>query len=472
MKKPLLATLGVAIAYAGAAWYTGYVGEQKFNEQLALSQQQSAASGMVVEKVKYERGIFTSQVELAIKPISALMPLQQVTMTSSAQHGPLLFGKGLGVGLFDMNSEIKILLRDEQLNSELQAAIGDKLGKIHTRAYLDASYDGVWDVAAIEEKNDKVSFTMQPSSLTFSGKLDSLSGKGTLNIGAIEVAGQDGTNLTVSPMTGDFSVDNLEPGLNITNMQLAMPELKGTNNQGVPFALEGVTLAQIQALNNDKVDTQVKLDMAKLVGPVVVEKGYYHISINQIDKAAIKSMSESMAQAAGVTDPQALQMVYLQMFTQALPLLLQDGLAMQLAMGAEFMGGKSEAQWDIKYVPPADGKSLMQLQGADAYIKLVDSDLLVKAPAGLLQATPASSMVGTYVMEEDGYYVLKATLKNGELVVGNTPVPPEQWMGALSSMMMLAQAGQQPSEEEAAMQAEVAEEAELMQEEETEMAVD
>ncbi len=448
MKKPLFATLGVAIAYTGAAWYTGYVGEQKFREQLELTKQQPASVGMQLDLVKYERGIFTSQVELVIKPLSEL-PLELVRLTSRAQHGPVLFGDGLGFGLYDMTSRFQLQLRDEQMNKDLQAALGDKLGDIHSRVYFDASYDGSWGLDALAKEEDGTSLSMQPSQVNFSGRLDSLSGEAQIKIGAINAKLADGSHIDVAEISGSVQVENLEPGVNLTNMTLTMPEVKGANGQGVAFSLEGLSLAQLQTLNNNKIDTQVKLDMVKLVGPVVVEKAYYHISFNQVDKAALKAINESMSRAAGVTDPEALQMVYLQVFTEALPLLLQEGLSAQLSLGAEFMGGKSEAVWNTRYVPPADGKTLTQLQGLEEYLQLVDSDLSVKAPAGLLQATPASTMVGTYLQEENGNYLLKASFKAGELVIGNTTVPPEQWMTALVGMSAMAQAGQEPAAGEA-----------------------
>lgn len=446
MKKPLFAALGVAIAYTGAAWYTGYMGEQKFREQLALGQQQSSSAGMQLDKVEYDRGIFSSRVELSIKPVSTL-PLEQVTFKSRVTHGPLLFGRGFGVGLYDMQSEFALLLRDETVNTALQAALKDKLDNIRTRVYFDGAYDGLWELEAIEKQQDGVNLSMQPSRLGFSGKLDSLSGKGQLTVGAIKITLADGSRVEMNEMTADVSVENLEPGVNLTNMKLEMPGVNATSATGVPFAMEGLTVAQTQTLVNNKIDTHIKMDMARLVGPVVVDKAYYHIAFNQVDKAAVKAMNKSLTRAAGVTDPTALQAVYVQMFTQAMPLLLQDGLTAQLAVGAEFMGGKSEALWNIRYVPPVDGKTIAELQGMEDYLALVDSDLLVKAPAALLQASPASTMVGTYVEEENGFYLLKARFKNGELVVGNTTVPPEQWMGALTGVAALAQAGQTSADE-------------------------
>lgn len=452
MKKILFIIVGVAVIYTAGSWFTGYQGEKRFRTQLELANQQAGTSGLAIDLRSYNRGIFTSQVDVVFKPTNPFFPKGiEFTMASSIHHGPILLGRGFGFGLFDLTAKPMLVTPDTAMNEQIKSFFGESIGVISMRAFFSASYESSWDFQELKQEGKEGTFSLAPSSIKVNGHLDSLSGEGELVFGALDVKPAAGGSMHMSPLTGTFSVKNVEPGVNISDIHLMAEEIKGMNAEGITLALNKLAISQEQSLNNGRIDTAVKFDFDSLTGPVEVKQGYYHIAINQVDVAAIKAWTKALSEAPTAADPQAVQALYASLMTQTLPLFLQDGLALQVSIGAEFMGGQSTALWDIKYKAPADGKTLADIADPMEYLTLVDSDLVIKSPEALLQATPVSAYVGTYILQDAGNYVLKAGLHAGELTVGNTPVPREQILAAIGGMMAAkaaAQAPQEPAEED------------------------
>jgi hypothetical protein len=107
------------------------------------------------------------------------------------------------------------------------------------------------------------------------------------------------------------------------------------------------------------------------------------------------------------------------------------------------MGTNPQAQWLIEYRAPADGRDVRAIADPLDYLQLADSTLLARLPASLIPEPLVAPHIDTYITREGSDYVLRATLKEGTLTIGKTPIPRET-LAAIFAKMSQAQASQQP----------------------------
>ena len=134
MKKLAAVALLLGVGYVGAAYITGYVGEQNMRKQLSLSQAQSAESGVVMVLDSYRRGLFSSDVSVTLRSSNPMPIMQQgeVLMVSHVTHGPLLFQHGFSIGLFTATTQLKLQTKDDEINQKLNDFFGESIGEIRT----------------------------------------------------------------------------------------------------------------------------------------------------------------------------------------------------------------------------------------------------------------------------------------------------------------------------------------------------
>ncbi len=100
MKKSLVA-VGVVVAlgviWTGGAWYTGKQLESRFADMVAQANAQlkrtAPEAGLELSYQDYQRGIFSSQLKMVVKPIAGadkalLKPGQSVVLNEYVDHGP------------------------------------------------------------------------------------------------------------------------------------------------------------------------------------------------------------------------------------------------------------------------------------------------------------------------------------------------------------------------------------------------
>ncbi len=435
MKKIIMGLAGVAIAYTAASWYTGYQGEKLLRAQFELNKSQLASTGLSYEISRYDRGIFSSRYELVAKLDRPAPQLGSYSFTGlgQVQHGPLLWASGLGFGLMDYRLEPRFHFDNPDINQAFTQVFGESLGELKLRAHFDKSYSGKWLIKPISIEGENGKFVMAASEVLMSGQLDKLAGQGKIALGAIEFTTKEKLQGKLSPVAGDFSVESLEPGIFIYNYDLQLAESQFTNAMGITMTLSNLGLNMNQAVNDNALDSSMKLSLAKFSGPLEVTNGYYEVKVNKLSLDALRSWSkayrDTMAEAGaagGEADPQAMQLALMGLIGSELPNFLQKGLNLQVNLGAEFMGGKPNAHWEVNYIGPVEGKTLADLTDTQEYLALADSELLVRAPAMLLGALPVDQYLDTYITQDGNDYLLKASLHQGALKVGTVDIPQEQ----------------------------------------------
>lgn len=153
MKKTAIAAgviVALGIVWTSAAWYTGKQFEARLsnivtqgNEQL---KSQFPNAGLELSYQNYQRGIFSSQLQLILRPLSDvqnswLMPGQSLVLKENVDHGPFPFAQLKKSNLIPSLASVQTTLVNNALTGPLfEMATGESPVRIDTRVgYSGAS---------------------------------------------------------------------------------------------------------------------------------------------------------------------------------------------------------------------------------------------------------------------------------------------------------------------------------------------
>lgn len=447
MKKILGVAVGLVVVYGAASFSLGYLAEKSMNEQVEYFNKTSGAmNGLKLEVSNYSRGLFSSSADVKIGLASPGMPIPiDFKSHSKIQHGPVLTLGGFGIGAYATESTLEIELDDEEANKQIKEFFGDSIGLITAHYGFDKSYNGEWKLDALKHSKDDTEFTMDASSMAFSGEWDTKKMQAQFNIGAIKLKDLT-TDIQIDPFFGQSTQYQVAEGLPITNMDLSSAKMVVTTpNLPMPITLENLKIAQTQVEDGKNIDTKVSFTLDKITGPVEVKNAYYNIEFNNLPVEGMLALQKSFSSLNGAADPTATQMLLM----ESLPKILVEGVEFKLGLGSDYMDGKATADFGLVYHAPKDGTSLME-QAPDQMLALFSANLDMIVSESIINTTPFAEqltpMVGTYVTQENGAYKLNAALKDSQLTVGNQVIPPEQYM----SVLMLAAMGMSAGAEQPA----------------------
>lgn len=444
MKKILGVAVGLVVVYGAASFSLGFLAEKSMNEQVDhFNKTSGAMNGLKLEVSNYSRGLFSSSMDMKIGLASPGIPIpMDFKSHSTIQHGPVLTLGGFGIGAYATKSTVQIELADEEVNKQIKELFGDSIGLVTAHYGFNKSYQGEWKLDALTHSKDGTDFSIEDSSMSFSGELDTKKMQAQFNIGAIKLKDLT-TDMQIDPFVGQSTTYQVVDGLPITNMELSSAKMVMTSpNLPMPITLENLKIAQIQAEDGKNVDTKVSVTLDKVTGPVEVKNAYYNIEFNNLPVDGMLALQKSFSSMNGASDPMATQMLLM----ESLPKILVDGVEFKLGLGSEYMDGKATADFGLVYHAAADGSGLLE-QTPDKMLALFGANLDVVISESIVNVTPLSqqlpALVGTYVTQENGDYKLNAVLKDAQLTVGNQVIPPEQYMG----MLMMAAMGMSAASE-------------------------
>lgn len=131
MKKSLVATgviVALGVVWTGGAWYTGKKLEthlaqmvNQANEQLKRTAPEAAIE---LSYQNYQRGIFSSQLQLVAKPVEGkenpwLKPGQSVVLNEAVDHGPFPFAQLKSFNLIPAMASVKTTLVNNDVTRPL-----------------------------------------------------------------------------------------------------------------------------------------------------------------------------------------------------------------------------------------------------------------------------------------------------------------------------------------------------------------
>ncbi|KNC92577.1 YdgA family protein [Trabulsiella odontotermitis] len=192
MKKKVIAAGVIAalgVAWAGSTWYTGRQLEIRIKKMLteanAETERSPYTTGLELVQQNYQRGVFTSQFDLVVKPVDGVAQIwlksgQTIVIKESIDHGPFPLAALKSFNPMPVFASVKTMLVNNDVTRPLfDPTNGQPLVGMDTRI----SYNG----------NTRTRITLAPLNReTDPGKLSLSGGEFTLN------ADRDGTAFSLS----------------------------------------------------------------------------------------------------------------------------------------------------------------------------------------------------------------------------------------------------------------------------------
>lgn len=423
MKK--LALLAVLIAaYLGLTYYAGVVGEGYIREQVRLSQDRSATSGVTLELIDYQRGFFASQFQLQVNldPDQAAFEPLVLTSTTRMRHGPVILADGLHFGWFYARSENSLSSVDAQKQAALQELLPEGLGRMTLLGGYTGSYDYEWKTPDIDVSRDGNRLQVAGVEMSGSGHFDSLDSQHYFATGVLQLTLSDGSEARLMPISGEAKVQFAGGDIPLSSIAMSTEQVEFRGASSAPVQVHQLQYAQAQTLMDGKVDTQVSFKVAQVDGLLSVSNIYYDINLAQTRLEAIRAWGELSAKLQLAEETASLEPE----LKQAIQLLLHEDARLDIAMGADMLDGYVKTDIRVDYAPPAQAVDMSSLPLAD-YLGLIEGTMEMRIADKVMTGTPLmfflADYIDTYIVQEGSEYILRARLSGGELFVADTPVP-------------------------------------------------
>ncbi|WP_041522866.1 DUF945 family protein [Gilvimarinus agarilyticus] len=423
MKKFLGLVLLVA-AYVGLSYYSGMVGEQYINDQIELSRAQADNANIALDVANYERGVFQSNFDFSARANTEQFAVDSVTIDAKAQvfHGPIIFADGIKFGWFYARTDNALSTSEAEINTLLAQVLPQGLGRLNLLGEYGGSYDANWRTDIIEFNDDEGHIHVNGVDVHSEGRFDSLDSQSTITVGEIAASHSDGTEIGITPIHANVDMEFIAPQVPLSSGKLQFDALTIKSPEGMTTAIRNIELMQRQRLENDKIDTKVRLSAGQVEGMLPMSNLYYELELNQVTQEAMASWAELSPKLQTEED----YATYEQEIRTALTQLLHKDLVILMSSGGEAMNGYVNTKMDLHYVPPANGRSLASLTEVAEYVRLVKGSGQVVISKEIMTGTPLIMLLApymdTYIVQQGDEYVLNARINDGKLWVGDTPI--------------------------------------------------
>lgn len=422
--KKFLGLILLVLAYVGLSYYSGMVGEQYINDQVELSRAQAGNANVTLDVAQYERGIFQSNFDFSAKANTEQFAIDSVTIDAKAQvfHGPIIFADGIKFGWFYARTDNTITTSDTELNTLLGDVLPQGLGRLNLLGEYGGSYDANWRTEVIEFIDEEGQVHVDGVDVHSEGRFDSLDSQSTIIIGAINASHSDGTEIGVTPIHANVDMEFIAPQVPLSSGKLQFDALTLKSPEGMTTAIRNIEVMQRQRLENEKVDTKVRMSAEQVEGMMPMSNLYYELELNQVTQEAMATWAELSPKLQSEED----YATYEQEIRSALTQLLHKDLVILMSSGGEAMNGYVNTKMDLHYVPPGNGRSLASVTEVEDYLRLVKGSGQVVISKEIMTGTPLIMLLApymdTYIVQQGDEYVLNARLNDGKLWLGDTPI--------------------------------------------------
>lgn len=422
--KKFLGLILLVLAYVGLSYYSGMVGEQYINDQVELSRAQAGNANVTLDVARYERGIFQSNFDFSAKANTEQFAIDSVTIDAKAQvfHGPIIFADGIKFGWFYARTDNTITTSDTELNTLLGDVLPQGLGRLNLLGEYGGSYDANWRTEVIEFIDEEGQVHVDGVDVHSEGRFDSLDSQSTIIIGAINASHSDGTEIGVTPIHANVDMEFIAPQVPLSSGKLQFDALTLKSPEGMTTAIRNIEVMQRQRLENEKVDTKVRMSAEQVEGMMPMSNLYYELELNQVTQEAMATWAELSPKLQSEED----YATYEQEIRSALTQLLHKDLVILMSSGGEAMNGYVNTKMDLHYVPPGNGRSLASVTEVEDYLRLVKGSGQVVISKEIMTGTPLIMLLApymdTYIVQQGDEYVLNARLNDGKLWLGDTPI--------------------------------------------------
>ena len=430
MKKTVVAAgiiIALGMVWTAGAWYTGKQFEnriatvvQQANEQLKRT---APEANVELGYANYQRGIFTSHLDLVIKPVTGttspwLKTGQSVVFNERVDHGPFPLAQLKKFNLIPSMASVNTTLANTEASKPLfDIAKGEAPFVANTR--IGYSGDSHSDISLkpldYQSEGEKVAFSGGDFQLEADREGNVFSLSGNADSGMIDAVNEYNQRVQMTfnklKTEGDSQLTSFDE--RIGNQKLSVEKLS--------ISVEGKELAVLEGMNiegkselgkdNKTVDTQLDytLDSLKLQNQDMGH-GKLTVKIGQIDGQAWHQFSQQynaqsralMAQPEVVQNPQLYQQKMTEAFFGALPLLLKGDPVITVAP-LSWKNSKGETTFNLSLFlkDPAQNTQPVQslAQEVDRSVKSLDTKLVIPTDMAIEFMTQIARLEG-YQNEE------------------------------------------------------------------------
>lgn len=430
MKKTLVA-VGVVVAlgavWAGSSWYIGKQLEGRMAEMVAKANNDIAKalpdSGLAVSYENYQRGTFSSQMQLVLKSAtgakSPLLPEgQSIIFDENIMHGPL---PGLShFSLVPALASVESVLAKNTTTQSLFEITQDKpLVNALTQVSFDGATSSVINIIPVNYNHNETQLTFSGSVMNadVDARGDKMKFSLNASTGSVKSIGETGQPVQVSFSGLSLSSDsqNSVADLRVGTQKAAVQNLI-LNIDGKEMAsLNGFSISATTVLQADKKNIALQADYsldALKAQNQNLGSGKLAIKLDNIDAQALSTVSNAYTQESQrlLADPEIMQDPdrYRQEMVDALaasfPLLLKGNPNLSVAP-LSWKNAKGEATFNLSLslkdpqqsdVPPDSVESLL-----GQYITTLDTRLVIPVDMAVQAMTQAAILEGVAPEEAD-----------------------------------------------------------------------
>lgn len=433
MKKSLVAAgvvVALGIVWTGGAWYTGKKLETHLAEMVTQANDQikrlSPEAGIELGYQNYQRGVFSSQLQLVVKPIAGqengwLKPGQTLILNESVDHGPFPLAQLKSLNLVPSMASVQTTLVNNDVTKPLfDIAKGESPFIIHSRVGYggDTRSDISLKPLNYEKGDEKVAFSGGEFQLSADKAGNAVSLTGTAQSGMVNAVNEynQKVQITFNNLKTDGSSEIASFGERIGDQKLSLDKLSISVEGKELAVLEGMGIDGKSDLANEGKTVNSQLDYTlnslKLQGQDL-GSGKLTLKVGQIDGEALHQFSQQysaqtkalMAQVDVVENPELYQQKVTEAFFSALPVLMKGEPVITIAP-LSWKNAKGETTFNLSLFlkdPTATKEEPQTLaQEVDRSVKSLDAKLAIPMDMAVEFMTQIAKLEGYQQEEAEG----------------------------------------------------------------------
>ncbi|WP_054180751.1 YdgA family protein [Trabulsiella odontotermitis] len=408
MKKSLIAAgviVALGVVWTGGAWYTGKQLETHMTDMLAKANAQikrtSSAAGLELVHQNYHRGLFSSQLDLVIKPVDGatqgwLKPGQTIVMKESIDHGPFPLAALKSFNLMPMMASVKTVLVNNAVTKPLfDLANGQSFVESDTRISYNGDTRSLISLKPLNREAGQEKLSLSGGEFTFDADRDgtAFALSGSVPSALIETVNENGmrVKLTLDNLTTEGASKVASFDEYVGNQKIALDKLA--------ISMEGVDLGQLEGLtvegradlaaDGKTVNSQIDYTLNSLkLKNQDMGSGKLTLKVGNIDGAIWHEFNQTynakaqkvLQEADLANNPEAYQQQAAEALLSSLPILLKAEPVITVAP-LSWKNSKGEATFNLSLFlrdPAKTTQPPQTLAGqVDTVVKNLDTKLVI-----------------------------------------------------------------------------------------------
>ncbi len=435
MKKTLVAAgvvIALGIIWTGGAWYTGKQLEARLGEMISQANEQikrtAPEASVELSSQNYHRGLFSSQMELVVKPVEGkenpwFKPGQTIVLHENIDHGPFPLAqlKTLNV-IPSMASVHTTLVNNEMTKPLFDIAKGESPFVAETRISYsgDTRTDLTLHPLNSEKAGDKVAFSGGEFRISSDKDGNAVTVSGQAQSALVDTVNEYGQKiqLSLNNLKTEGTTQLASFNERVGSQKVTLDKLAISVENKEMAVIEGMSLdgKSEVAKDNKTINSQLDYAIQSLkVQNQEMGSGNLTLKIGQIDGEAWHQFSQQynaqtqalMAQPEVMKDPALYQQKAAEAFFNAFPLLLKGEPVITIApLSWKNSKGETALNLSLFLKNPAAADAAVTApqtlaQEVDKNVKSLDSKLTIPMDMAVEFMTQVAKLEG-YQQDEAG----------------------------------------------------------------------